>query len=74
MYNINGFDNEYEFVSVPESEKPFAKTFINIRREIRSAVYRILPNENGALAVALLIGDKSGLSGETLNDFNFIGI
>ncbi len=68
------FENEYEFISVPESEKPFGKTVIDIRNGIRDAVYRILPNENGALAIALLIGDKSGISSDIINDFGFIGI
>lgn len=68
------YENEYKFVSVPDSEKPFGKTIIDIRNAIRNAVYHVLPNENGALAVALLIGDKSELSSEILNDFNFIGI
>ena len=68
------YENEYSFVSVPESEKPFGKTIIDIRNSVRNAVYRVLPNENGALAIALLIGDKSGLPQDILNDFNFIGI
>ncbi len=67
-------EDDYEFVSVPESDKPFGKKIIDIRTKIKNSVYRILPNEYGALAVALLIGDKSGLSAETLNNFNFIGI
>ncbi len=67
-------DDEYKIFSVPESDKPFGYRIINIRNEIRNAVYRILPNENGALAVALLIGDKSGLPSDILNDFSFIGI
>lgn len=65
---------EYGVISVPETEKPFGKTVIDIRTSIKNAVYRILPNESGALAVALLIGDKSGLSSEVLNSLNFIGI
>ena len=68
------YNNEFNVVSVPNNRKPFAKTIIDIRTEIKNAVYRILPNEYGALAVALLIGDKSGLSSETLNNFSFIGI
>ena len=70
-YPHNG---EFEVISIPEHEKPFGKTIIDIRTEIKNAVYRILPNEYGALSVALLIGDKSGLSSETLRDFSFIGI
>ncbi len=68
------FENEFEIFAVAESEKPFGKKIIDIRNGIREGVYRVLPNENGALAVALLIGDKSGLSTDILNDFSFIGI
>lgn len=64
----------YEIKSVPESEKPVGKTIIDIRNAIKNAIYRILPDERGALAVALIIGDKSGLSAETLNDFRTAGI
>ncbi len=67
-------EDGYEIISVPESEKPFGKKIIDIRTKIKEAVFRILPNEYGALAVALLIGDKTSLSSETLNNFNFIGI
>ena len=70
-YPHNG---DFEVISIPEHEKPFGKTIIDIRTEIKNAVYRVLPNEYGALAVALLIGDKSGLSSETLHNFSFIGI
>ncbi len=68
------YENEFSFISVPESEKPFGKTIIDIRNAVRNSVYRVLPNENGALAVALLIGDKSGLSLDILDNFNFTGI
>lgn len=68
------FDNDYKVVFANESKKTFGKIIIDIRTAIKDAVYRILPNENGALAVALLIGDKSGLSSDILNDFSFIGI
>lgn len=63
-----------EVKSVPEDEKPIGKTIIDIRSAIKTAVYRILPDERGALAVALIIGDKSGLSSETLNNFRIAGI
>ncbi len=64
----------YSVINVPESEKPIGKTIIDIRNAIKQAVYRMLPDERGALAVALLIGDKSGLPSEILNDFRTVGI
>ena len=57
-----------------ESEKPFAKKILDLREGIKHAVYRIMPDERGALAVALLIGDKSGLSDNIYSDFRDIGI
>lgn len=66
--------DNYTVVNVPEAEKPLGKTVIDIRKAIRNTVYRILPDERGALAVALMIGDKSGLSSATLNDFRTAGI
>lgn len=66
--------DSYEVKAVPESEKPVGKTIIDIRNAIKNAIYRVLPDERGALAVALIIGDKSGLSPETLNNFRTAGI
>ncbi len=64
----------YAVKNIPESKKPIGKTIIDIRNAIKQAVYRMLPDERGALAVALLIGDKSGLPSEILNDFRTVGI
>lgn len=64
----------YEVKNIPDSEKPLGKKIIDIRNSIKNAVYRVLPDESGALAVALIIGDKSELSAETLNDFQTVGI
>ena len=50
------------------------KTVYNIRNTIKDSIYKLLPNEYGSLAVALILGDKSGISRETLSDFNEIGI
>lgn len=50
------------------------RKIIELRNIIKKAVYRILPNEYGGLAVALILGDKSGISRETLSCFNEAGI
>lgn len=50
------------------------RKIIGLRNLIKKSVYRILPNEYGGLAVALILGDKSGVSRETLSDFNAVGI
>lgn len=57
------------FTAVPESEKPFMFRIVTLRREIRNAVYRALPDGRGALATALLIGDKSDLDNATYTKF-----
>ena len=59
---------------IPESDKPFAKKILDIREEIKKSVYRVLPDEHGGLAVALIIGDTSDLSDEIYSDFKEIGI
>ncbi len=66
--------DSYEIKVIPEDEKPIGKTIIDIRNAIKNAIYRVLPDERGALAVALIIGDKSGLSAQTLNNFRTAGI
>ena len=66
--------DDYIIHSVSESDKPFAKKILDLRESIKNAVYRIMPDERGALAVALLIGDKSGLPDEIYSDFRSVGI
>ncbi len=66
--------NDFSVISIAEDDKPFAYKILDIRAKIKNAVYRVLPDERGALAVALILGDKSGLNYETLNNFNKIGI
>ncbi len=58
----------------PEGEKPFGMKIINMRNAIKRAVYRVFPDENGALAVAMLLGDKSGISERLYNDLRLAGI
>ncbi|MBQ8015468.1 MAG: ComEC/Rec2 family competence protein [Clostridia bacterium] len=67
------YDN-FSVISIPDSEKPIGKRIIDIRNAIENAVYRVLPDERGSLAVALITGTKSGLSPDILNDFRIAGI
>ncbi len=60
--------------SIPDSDKPLGKTVIDVRNAIENAIYSILPDERGALAVALITGTKEGLSAGILNDFRTAGI
>lgn len=68
------FSEKYEVINVPESEKPFAKKIIDFRASAKDAVYRILPDDRGAVAVALILGDKSRIPDEYIDNFNEIGI
>lgn len=67
-------DGNYYVTEVAESQKPFMKKIIDLREAIKRAVYRIMPDENGALTVALLIGDKSSLPTGIYSAFQTLGI
>lgn len=67
-------DEGYGVINIAESEKPFMKKIIDLREGIKKAVYAIMPDEYGALAVALLIGDKSALPEKIYSDFSTLGI
>lgn len=68
------FSEKFNVIQVPESEKPFAKKIIDFRGSLKDAVYRVFPDNRGALAVALILGDKSRIPDDVLDDFNEVGI
>ena len=70
-YPENG---EYTVNIIPDNEKPVGKTILDIRKKITDSVYRVLPDERGGLAVALIIGDKSGIPADILSNFRESGI
>ncbi len=67
-------DGAYSVTNIAESEKPFMKKIIDLREGIKRAVYRIMPDENGAFTVAMLIGDKSALPQSVYSAFQTLGI
>ena len=67
-------NDDYFVYNISDSEKPFMKNIIDFREGIKAAVYRIMPDECGALALALLIGDKAALPDRIYSDFNTLGI
>lgn len=67
-------DDCYTLENIDEAQKPFMSRLVAFRALIRRSVYRVLPNEFGSLAVALLLGDKSGLSNEILTSFKNAGV
>lgn len=66
-------DDYYKVISVPENEKPAGYRIIRLRNAIKNAVYRLFPDERGALAVAMLMGDKSGIPADIYNDMRVSG-
>lgn len=70
-----GFSNDaLKVTAVDEAEKPFAYRFVKMRKTIRTSISRLLPNETGALAVALLLGDKTHLPEPVSNSLRDIGV
>ncbi len=65
---------DYVITETPESEKPFAFKLIGIKNKIKRTIYNVYPDENGALAVAMILGDKSEISTETYNSLREAGI
>jgi len=60
-------------VSRPES-RPLGYYFLSLRAYIKNTVSRLVPGERGALATALLIGDKSELPKSVSAAFSSAGI
>ncbi len=66
--------DELTVIRLPENEKPFGMKIIRLRNEIKRAVFRAFPNEKGALAVAMILGDKAAISDELYNNLRLSGI
>ena len=72
---LAAYPNKGEFEIIERNVSDFIeKAVYDIRNSVKESVYQLLPNEYGGLAVALILGDKSGISRETLSNFNEIGI
>lgn len=64
----------YDTVRIPDSEKPFMKTVIDVRHSVKNTLLKAVPGNGGALLTALIIGDKSSLSSDIQSDFRLSGI
>lgn len=56
------------------NHKPFMYYISQLKLRLTESILMVLPNENGGLIVALLFGNKSFLSEETISNFQKIGI
>lgn len=45
-----------------------------MRDTIKTRIYSLLPNENGAIAIAMLLGDSSAISDKTISAFSLTGV
>lgn len=64
----------YNVITVPEDEKPFDKKISDFREKLKLSFFRVLPDEKGALAVALNIGETDLLPDGIYSDFKTVGI
>ena len=58
----------------PDSERPFGYRIIEFRNKIKKAIYKVFPDEKGALAVAMILGDKSAVPSDIYNDLRISGV
>lgn len=68
------YEPDLNITSVKSSPHSTERFLQNIRDNIRSRIYYNLPNENGAVAIAMLLGDTSGISDKTENAFAVSGV
>ncbi len=70
----NVYEGDDEIVITKDGSNTLECKLQLLRDEIKSRIYSLLPNEYGATAIAVLLGDKSGMSDETLSDFRDSGV
>ena len=72
---LGAYENADSSVSVFRTEKkPFMYQILRLRNAIEDRILEKLPDESGGTAVALLLGDKSFISDETLDKIYEAGI
>ena len=70
----NVYNGDDDITVLKDGSDTFSCKLQLVRDEIKSRIYSVLPNEYGAVAVAMLLGDKSGVSDETLGALKGAGI
>lgn len=68
---LNAKLNDYE--ATGKTNNSFNKQILNLRIDIKKLFNRSLPKDSGALALALVTGDKSGLTDDIIDDFRQCG-
>ncbi|MBQ8783031.1 MAG: ComEC/Rec2 family competence protein [Clostridia bacterium] len=70
----NIFEGDEDITLLKDGSDTFTCKIQRVRDEIKSRIYSVLPNEYGAVSVAMLLGDKSAVSDETLAAFRGAGV
>lgn len=73
-YLYTYFFDSADITLVKSGEKTIQHRLYLIRNEIRNRIYDFLPGEEGAVTIAMLIGDKTDVSNKTIDNFSTTGI
>lgn len=65
---------EVALTEIKAQDKPFDYKLIRYRNAIKNAVYKALPDERGALALAMILGDKSDIPSTVYRDIRIVGL
>ncbi len=65
---------EIIITEIEAGDKPFGYKLVRYREAIKNAVYKALPDEKGALAVAMILGDKSDIPSTVYRDIRTVGL
>lgn len=71
---VSGYFTQSEVKIVSSDVHNINYSLYKIRSYIKNGIYKFNPTQNGALIVAMLLGDKSLLSDELLNAFKCNGV
>ncbi len=70
----NYYDGEENITLIKDGSNTLDCKLQLLRDEIKGRIYSFLPNEYGAVAVAILLGDSYGVSDETVANFKISGV
>lgn len=70
---FNSFETEENFLENTGKKNKALSLIGNIKEWFVNTVNTYLPGENGDVSIAMAIGDRSGISDETINQFNYSG-